>query len=103
MARSLTPELLRFAILLATCERKSRSKLRERVASSIIDDCLDTLARPELCPAIIRFKPGGFDPKSAEMRQLAAEVQAELELIAPLVNAMAQIEPRRSALRARRA
>lgn len=83
--KHLTPEQLALAVVISVCENKSRSKLRDRIATTIFDDCVDTLSRPGLCPSVIRFKPGGFDPSDAQVRALCAETRLLFERIAPLV------------------
>jgi hypothetical protein len=43
-----------------------------------------------LCPGVIRFKPGGFDPGDVHRRQVCADALSTFEKIAPIVRAMSE-------------
>lgn len=87
--RELSAPEFALALVIAVCERKSRSKLRDRQRSLIIDECLAMFEDPRLNPAVRRLTPAGFDPNEAHHREMCAATLALFETIAPIVRIMA--------------
>lgn len=88
--RELSAPEFALAVIIAVCERKSRSRLRQRQRSLIIDDCLAMFEDPRLSPAVRRLTPVGFDPNEAQHREMCAAALTLFETIAPIVRIMAE-------------
>lgn len=88
--RALTSQEFALTVFMSVCEAKSRSRLADRRQSLIIDDCIDLLKDGPLCPSVLKYKPGGFDPEDQRRRQLCADTLAFFEEVAPFVRVMAE-------------
>jgi hypothetical protein len=87
--RELSAPEFALAVVIAVFERKSRSRLKDRQRSLIIDDCLALFEDPRLNPAVRRWTPGGFDPNETQHREMCASALTLLETIAPIVRILA--------------
>jgi hypothetical protein len=90
--RELSASEFALAVVIAVIERKSRSRLRDRQRSLIIDDCLALFDDPRLSPAIRRWTPAGADPHDTHHREMCATTLALFETIAPIVRVLAADE-----------
>jgi hypothetical protein len=86
--RELSAPEFALAVVIAVFERKSRSRLRDRQRSLIIDDCLALFEDPRLSPAVRRWTPAGFDPHETRHREMCATTLALFETIAPIVRVL---------------
>ena len=87
--RELSAPEFALAVVIAVIERKSRSRLRDRHRSLIIDDCLALFDDPRLSPAVRRWTPAGVDPHETQHREMCATTLALFETIAPIVRVLA--------------
>lgn len=87
----LTSDRLLLALVLGVATRREQMKRKDR-AGTLLEECLDTMRRPELDPRVVRMHRAR-DPIEARNRQLMAEAAATLARIAPLVHAVADLEP----------
>ena len=87
--RKLSASEFALAVVIAVCERKSRSRLRERQRSLIIDECLALFEDPRLNPAVRPLTPAGFDPNESHHREMCASALTLFETIAPIVRVLA--------------
>lgn len=94
--RELSASEFALAVVIAVFERKSRSRLRDRQRSLIIDDCLALFDDPRLNPAVRRWSPGGTDPHETQHREMCATTLALFETIAPIVRILAEEDPTRA-------
>lgn len=85
--KSLTPELVRFAILVGVCEMKSQSRRNERKESEIIDDMVFRARSMCMTPEDLRDEPLAL--AALHQHTVCSQVLAELELIRPLVKVLA--------------
>ena len=87
--RELSAPEFALAVVIAVFERKSRSRLRDRQRSLIIDDCLALFEDPRLSPAVRRWTPDGFDLNETHHREMCASALTLFETIAPIVRILA--------------
>jgi len=87
--RELSAPEFALAVVISVFERKSRSRLRRRRRSLIIDDCLALFEDPRLSPAVRPLTPGGTDPHETQHREMCATTLALFETIAPIVRVLA--------------
>jgi hypothetical protein len=86
--RELSASEFALAVVIAVFERKSRSRLRVRQRSLIIDDCLALFDDPRLSPGVRRWTPTGLDPHETRHREMCATTLALFETIAPIVRVL---------------
>jgi hypothetical protein len=87
--RELSAPEFALAVVIAVFERKSRSRLRHRRRSLIIDDCLALFDDPRLNPTVRQWTPGGTDPHETQHREMCATTLTLFETIAPIVRILA--------------
>jgi hypothetical protein len=87
--RELSAPEFALAVVIAVFERKSRSRLKDRQRSLIIDDCLALFEDPRLNPAVRRWTPDGFDPNETQHREMCGSALTLFETIAPIVRILA--------------
>lgn len=90
-----TAEDVKWAVLVAVCERKSRGSRRQRKKSSILEDCMAALGDPTVCPAVNRFRVLPVNPIEIKARAVCAEARVDFERIEPLVDQLLSAMARR--------
>lgn len=79
-----TPDDVKWAVLLAVCEHKSRLKRRHRKTVTIIDEMMALLRHPDPRPK------SPFDPDALQRRTARADALTDIERIAPLVRSITE-------------
>lgn len=79
---------LALAVVIAVCERKSQSKLRDRRQSHIIDDCRELMSDPAISPKVRRIGGGTYDLSSAVGSPAFEDAAAIFDRIEPAVRVL---------------
>jgi hypothetical protein len=86
--QELSAQELVLAVVIAVCERKSQSRLRDRRQSKIIDDCRELMNDPAICPKVRRISASPYDLSMAVRSPTCEEAGEIFDRIEPAVRVL---------------